>query len=150
MTNSKYNWSPPKSPVGMLQEDLWPDEWKILVACLLHNLTTRKQVDKVYHNLFQKYPTPEDMACADENEISKIIQSLGMQNRRSKSLKRFSQEYLKKDWENVIELYGCGKYADDCHKIFCTGQWKEVQPSDHALNKYHVWLNMTTKEKYEK
>jgi methyl-CpG-binding domain protein 4 len=142
MLNLKYDWIPPKSPVGMLQEDLWPDEWKILVACLLHNLTTRKQVDKVYHQLFQRYPSPEAMSEADENELSEIIQSLGMQNRRSKSLKRFSYEYLKKDWKNAIELYGCGKYADDCHKVFYTGQWRDVQPNDHALNKYHDFLKM--------
>ena len=140
MTFSKYKWCPPKSPVGMLQEDLWPNEWKILVACLLHNLTTRKQVDKVYLELFQRYPTPELMSRADEGELSALIQTLGMQNRRSKTLKRFSKEFLEKKWKNVGELYGCGKYADDCHKIFCTGQWKEIQPNDHALNRYHEWL----------
>jgi len=140
MILSKYDWVPPKSPVGMLQEDLWPDEWRILVACLLHNLTTRKQVDKVYQNLFQKYPSPEAMAQSNESELSEIIQSLGMQNKRAKTLKRFSQEYLEKPWKDVIELYGCGKYADDCHKIFCMGHWREVQPSDHALNRYHDWL----------
>jgi len=80
------------------------------------------------------------MASANENELSEMIQSLGMQNRRTKTLKQFSQEYLEKPWKDVIELYGCGKYADDCHKTFCTGQWREVQPSDHALNRYHDWL----------
>jgi len=135
-------WVPPKSPIGMLQEDLWPDEWKVLIACLLHNLTTRKQVDKVYERLFDVYPTPRAMAAADETVLARLIHSLGMQNRRAKTLKRFSQEYLEKEWTNVIELYGCGKYADDCHKVFCTGQWKEVSPNDHALNRYHEWLTM--------
>ena len=143
MTSRHIKWKPPKSPVGMLQEDLWPDEWKILVACLLHNLTTRKQVDKVYQQLFQKYPTPEWLRDADEIELQSIIKPLGMWRRRTKTLIRFSKEYLEKDWNSAIELYGCGKYADDCHKIFCLGAWRNVLPTDHALNRYHEWLKET-------
>ena len=140
MVSRHIKWQPLKSPVGMLQEDLWPDEWKILVACLLHNLTTRKQVDKVYRELFQKYPTPESMRDAKVGELQNIIKPLGMWRRRTRTLKRFSKEYLEKDWNNAIELYGCGKYANDCHKIFCLGEWKDVLPNDHALNQYHDWL----------
>ena len=46
----------PQSPIGMLQEEMWPDVWKILVVSILHNQTSRKQVDKVYEDLFKKYP----------------------------------------------------------------------------------------------
>ena len=140
MAARHIKWKPPKSPVGMLQEELWPDRWKILVACLLHNLTTRKQVDKVYQKLFQKYPTPELLKDANEMELQDIIRPLGMWRRRTKTLKKFSKEYLEKDWTNAIELYGCGKYADDCYKIFCLGVWQDVVPTDHALNRYHGWL----------
>jgi len=133
-------WILPKSPIGMLQEDLWPNEWKILVACLLHNLTTRKQVDKVYRALFDKYPTPQRMKHADEEELQALIKPLGLWRRRSQSLIRFSEEYLEKDWDQASDLYGCGKYADDCHRIFCLGEWKDVTPADRALNRYHVWL----------
>jgi len=140
MQKKTLAWRPPKSPVGMLQEALWPNEWKILVACLLHNLTTRTQVDQVYEELFEKYPTAHEMATANDEELQDIIRSLGMWRRRSKSLKRFSKEYLEKDWQSVLELYGCGKYANDCHRIFCLGEWETVSPNDHALNRYHTWL----------
>jgi len=139
MTNSTHAWVLPKSPVGMLQEDLWPNEWKILIACLLHNLTTRKQVDKVYHKLFNEYPTPECMQSAHEEDLHNIIKPLGMWRRRAKTLIRFSKEYLEKDWKNASDLYGCGKYANDCHRIFCRGEWKEATPSDHALSRYSAW-----------
>ncbi len=134
------SWKPPRSPVGMLQEDLWPNEWKILVACLLHNQTSRKQVDKVYEELFQKYPTPNCMRNADVHDLQSLIKPLGMWKRRSKTLQRFSDEYLKKDWTTPKELYGCGKYAEDVWKVFCAGTWKEVEPTDHALNKYCDWM----------
>ena len=71
-------WRPPRSPIGMLQEDLWPNEWKILVACLLHNQTSRKQVDKVYEELFCKYPTACSMKDADVNDLQSLIKPLGI------------------------------------------------------------------------
>ena len=140
MTNKSHEWVLPTSPVGMLQEDLWPNEWKILVACLLHNLTTRKQVDKVYKHLFNEYPTPESMKKANEEELQTLIRPLGMWRRRAKSLIRFSAEFLEKDWKNANELYGCGKYADDCYRIFCLGEWEDVVPNDRSLTRYHQWL----------
>ncbi len=133
-------WQPPKSPYNLLQESLWPNEWRVLVSCLLLNLTTRKQVEKVIDDLFLKYPEPESMAQANEGELKDIIRTLGLANKRVKTLKRFSQEYLTKSWKMPIELYGCGKYANDAWRIFFRGDWKAVEPNDHALNDYHGWL----------
>ena len=136
-------WSPPRSPIGLIQEDLWPDEWRILVACLLLNLTTRRQVDGVIHDLFKKYPNPQSRGAAEDIELQDMIKPLGMQRKRSATLRRFSNEYLEKPWRQAIDLHGCGKYANDCWKIFCLGDWHTVQPSDHALNKYVDWLRKT-------
>ncbi len=143
----KSVWKPPRSPHGLLQESLWPDEWRVLVSCLLLNLTTRAQVDKVVDNLFRKYPGPVNMTMANESDLHSIIKSLGLVNKRVKTLKRFSEEYLTKDWETPKELYGCGKYADDAWRIFCRGDWKDVTPSDHALNDYHRFLKKRFGEK---
>ena len=52
------------------------------------------------------------------------------------------QEYMTKKWKSPKDLFGCGKYADDCWHIFCKGDWQSVSPSDHALNKYHDWLSL--------
>lgn len=133
-------WQPPKSPYNLLQESLWPNEWRVLVSCLLLNLTTRKQVEKVIERLFHKYPEPASMASAQDAELHDIIKTLGLANKRVKTLKRFSQEYISKDWDMPIELYGCGKYANDAWRIFFRGDWKKVEPNDHALNDYHGWL----------
>ena len=140
MVISRHPWVPPKSPVGMLQEDLWSDPWKMLVACILHNQTSRKQVDKIYQALFYNYPDAASMAKADQNFLAKLLRPLGLHNRRSKALIRFSREYLALSWKTPSDLHACGKYADDCYKIFCTGQWQDVEPTDHALNRYHDWL----------
>jgi len=44
----------------LLEEILWSDEWKLLVACMMLNCTTRLQVDRVLWRLFLLVPTPED------------------------------------------------------------------------------------------
>ena len=42
-----------------------------------------------------------------------------------------------KTWKTAKDLYGIGKYGDDAWHIFCVGDWKDVEPNDQALNKYH-------------
>jgi hypothetical protein len=37
-------WVPPASPLGLLEEELWQDPWKLLLACMLLNKTSGKQV----------------------------------------------------------------------------------------------------------
>ncbi len=133
-------WAPPRSPHGLIQESLWPDEWRVLISCLLLNLTTRRQVDKVIDHLFHRYPGPVSMWMAKDDELHDIIKTLGLANKRTKTLKRFSEEYLGSDWQTPKDLYGCGKYADDAWRIFCKGEWETVEPDDHALNKYHSFL----------
>jgi len=133
-------WKPPRSPHHLIQESLWPDEWRILVSCILLNLTTKKQVDKVIDCLFHRYPGPCSMALAKESDLIAIIKPLGLSNKRAKTLKRFSEEYMVKKWKTPKELHGCGKYADDAWRIFYRGDWRDVDPQDHALNKYHSWI----------
>lgn len=140
------NWKPPKSPIGMLQEDMWPDAWKILVVCSLHNQTSRKQVDKVYEKLFETYKAPSDMIEAVYEELVEIIRPLGFYNRRARALIQMSRDFLEKDWTHASDLYGCGKYADDCYQVFCVGNWESVQPSDHALNDYIDWLKKEVRD----
>ena len=141
-------WSPPKSPIGMLQEEMWPDEWKILVVCSLHNQTSRKQVDKVYEELFETYPNPTAMSKAVHEELVQIIRPLGFYNRRARALVRMSKDFLEKNWKRASDLYGCGKYANDCYKVFCTGEWRDVEPTDHALNDYIDWMRKNHDEQY--
>jgi len=133
-------WKPPKSPHGLLQEDLWPNEWRILISCLLLNLTTRKQVDGVIFDLFERYSTPMSLLNADSTELQTLIKPLGMWRKRTQTLLRFTREYLAGEWDQVIDLFGCGKYANDAWRIFCVGDWQGVEPNDHALNMYHEWL----------
>lgn len=126
-------WKPPA--FGLIQERYWPDEWKMLVCCLCLNLTTRRQMEPVVEQLFLRWPTARDLAAADPQDVSSMTVSLGMQHKRARTLIRFSQEYLQ-GYDDVRDLHGVGKYAEDSHRIFALGLWRDVRPTDGALTKY--------------
>jgi hypothetical protein len=132
-------WEPPPSPYGLIQETLFRDPWKVLVACLLLNKTTGDAVRRVIWELFQLIPTPEAALAAPLDAIVRIIRPLGL-TKRAGYIQRLSQQYLQSDWRNVRELTGCGKYASDAYALFCSGAWRDVAPEDKELRKYHAFF----------
>jgi len=135
------SWIPPKSPYNLIQEQLWHDPWKIFVACIFCNLTKRVDAEPYIWKFFDKYPDAESAAAANQKDIQNMIQPLGLSERRSKALVRMSDGYLKDNWRDTPDvLYGIGKYASDAYQIFCLGNWRDVEPKDHALNDYHGFL----------
>jgi methyl-CpG-binding domain protein 4 len=139
------HWSPPKSPYNLIQEQLWQNPWRIFVACIFCNLTKRVEAEPYMWKFFEKYPVAKDAAKANPEEIEKMIQPLGLSRRRSVALVKMSNGYMVKDWKDKPDvLYGIGKYASDAYRIFCLGQWQDVEPKDGALVNYHNFL----KEKY--
>jgi len=129
------------SPHGLLQEQLDQDPWKIFVCCIFCNLTRRVQAEPYFWEVLKRWPTPEKLAAADTAELVSLIQPLGLSQRRAKTLKRMSHEYTHKQWrDDPKALYGIGKYGADAYEIFCTPNWRDVQPKDSALVNYHNWL----------
>jgi len=133
-------WIPPESPYGLVQRQFHDDPWRLLVSCIFCNLTKRVQAEPIMWEFFERWPTAEATAAADEEEIQQLLQPLGLSTRRARTLVRMSQEFLRAEWQQPLELYGIGKYANDAWMIFCEGRWQEVEPRDHALVWYHDWL----------
>lgn len=138
---------PPRSPYGLIQEDLWPNEWKILVVCMMLNCTTRKQVEKVYPNFFSKWPTPEIFSNSNAYELTQVIRPLGFANRRAKGLMKMTNDYLHKNWIHASELFGIGEYASRAWEMFCLNHVGNTAPNDHALVKYYYWRIENEKRK---
>ena len=132
------------SPYELLQEIYIYDKWKSLVCCILLNCTTRKQVDQIRGKLFNRYKNPADMANANPDELTALLQPLGLQNRRAMTLIRFSDEYIGRDWKHPRELYGIGQYASDSWDIFYENKL-DVKPDDGVLVKYLEWKRTETK-----
>lgn len=135
-------WEPPKSPFGLLQETYYTSPWRLLVVSILLNVTSgRHQVRPVVGDLFDRYPSPEAMAEADEEELAGMIRRLGLYRKRAKALVDFSRTYLDSPpWRTPAELKYFGKYADDSYRLFCLGEWRQVRPRDKKLKQYRDWL----------
>ena len=118
----------------LLQEIYQDDGWKMLVCCMLVNLTNRKQVDTVRDKLFNKYPTPKDMMRAKHSDLVDIIKPLGLYNTRAERLIKMSEGYVN-GFKSVDELYGIGQYAKDSWEIF-QNKNNKVKPTDKVLQEY--------------
>ncbi|KAG2487459.1 hypothetical protein HYH03_013882 [Edaphochlamys debaryana] len=137
-------WAPPASPWGLVEECLFADPWRLLVACILLNRTTGGQVRRVLGPLWAAFPTPQALALADPRRLSAILRPLGLHNSRAARLRRFSEEYVRKQWTHPSQLHGVGPYAADAYAIFCRRDgWRGVQPSDKDLRRYRDWLEAT-------
>jgi endonuclease III len=99
----------------LLQELLWPNRWQCTVACLLLNVTTRKQVNQVWPTLFSEAPGPEELLELPEERLKEIIAPLGLKNQRVKRLRKLAEAWGQVPHE---KLPGVGKYAWQSDRIF--------------------------------
>ncbi len=60
--------------------------WQLLVATILSAQCTDERVNKVTPGLFQKYPTMEDFANAQQEEMAQDIRSTGFFNNKARSV----------------------------------------------------------------
>jgi endonuclease III len=130
---------PIRSPYGLIQEDLWPDTWKCLVSCLMLNCTSRKQVEKILPEFFNRWPSPADFLAAGTNEVSDLIACLGFRNRRTQRLFDMTRAYINEDWKHASDLPGIGEYAARAWEMFFVGELGDEPPKDGALTLYWHW-----------
>lgn len=130
---------PPASPYQLLQESLWPDEWLILVSCMMLNCTSRKQVEKVLPEFIRRWPTPGEFMTAQDEDVATLCRPLGFANRRTSNLKKMTEKYLATDWTHAQQLPGIGAYGARAWEIFCAGRLGDEPPDDHALTRYWNW-----------
>ncbi len=74
------------------------------------------------------------MSRANKEELSTLLQPLGLYNRRAETLIKFSKGWIS-GFDKVDELYGVGQYAMDSWEIFQNGNMM-VESKDKVLTKY--------------
>lgn len=57
------------------------------------------------------------------------------------------EEEFKFSRKEILSLYYCGDYAADAYQIFIRHDWKHVQSSDYALQKYVEWKAIVSDSK---
>jgi len=146
-------WLPPRSPYGLIQEDLFPDKWMILVTSVMLNRTSRKQVEKVLRQFAKLWPDAKSLSLANVCEIAVVLKALGLSNRRATTLLALARAYIADKNLCVSELPGIGAYATRAWEIFCEGRLGDLEPKDHALAEYWRYCKqhnyMRTRQKDE-
>lgn len=93
------------------------DPYKVLVAELMLQKTTVKQVEQIYPEFISKYPDPLSLSTAKVEEIRKIITPLGMEHRRAPLFKKLAQSIVSmhrgktpSDQSTLMSFEGVGQY----------------------------------------
>lgn len=129
------------SPRHLIQEDYYPDQWKVLVTCLMLNRTRGQQVRPVAVEFFRCWPETSAFLASDVDDARSVLKPLGFWRRREKLLREFTQQFELGGWEHARELKGIGEYAARCWEIMFQEQLGSEPPKDHALLDYWNWAS---------
>lgn len=106
------------------------DPYKVLVAEVLLQKTAAEKVEPIYRELIETYPTPDELAEADQERLTDIIYSLGFQNQRSKALISIGEQIqdsgVPDDAEELLELPYVGRYAANATLCFAFGEPRPI------------------------
>jgi endonuclease-3 len=82
--------------------------WELLVATILSAQCTDKRVNEVTPGLFKKYPTMEDFANVNQDELANDIRSTGFFNNKARSVigaaKKIQSEFKGEIPRNIDDL----------------------------------------------
>ncbi len=92
------------------------DPWKLLVMGRLSAQCTDARVNIVSRELFDRFPTAEDMANADVSEIEELVRPCGLYRMKAQNIKDASVMLVKdfggelpRDMESLLRLPGVGR-----------------------------------------
>lgn len=100
------------------------DPFKILIAEIMLQRTRADQVLPVYLEFVKKYPTIRSLAEANNEEISKIISSLGLPSRGgtflhiARTIMRDHRSLIPSERQQLLRLDGIGDYIANAFLLF--------------------------------
>lgn len=94
----------------------YADAWQLLVVTVLSAQTTDENVNKVAPSLFERYPTPSDLAEANPEDVEEIVFSTGFYRQKTKSIISLAQDLeemyggeVPADLDELVKLRGVGR-----------------------------------------
>ena len=88
----------------------------LLIAVVLSAQTTDKSVNKVTPALFAKYPGPEELAAADQEDVIECIRTIGMYRTKSKNIIALAAKLVAEfdgqvpgEFDKLVSLPGVGR-----------------------------------------
>ncbi|XXG98735.1 hypothetical protein Hte_005064 [Hypoxylon texense] len=76
---------------GLIQEELASDPFRLLIAVTFLIRVKGKHAIPVFRELMNKYPTPNDLADADTNDIVTAIRHLGLATIRAAAIQKYAR-----------------------------------------------------------
>lgn len=84
-----------RSPIfGLIQEKLAHDPYRLLIAVIFLNKTKGLAAVPVFWKVMERYPTPTDLAAAEQVELVEMIGHLGLQNQRAATCINLSKKWI--------------------------------------------------------
>jgi len=119
--------------------------WQHMVGVIMLNQTGRKPVKTVLPEFLERWPTPEAYLASDPDEVKAVIRPLGFYNRRERTFRRMSQDFLAWDGVDATKLYGIGLYGSQSYRIFFRGE--RFEPQDKELRRHLGYPQLEKSEK---
>jgi endonuclease-3 len=92
------------------------DPWQLVVATILSAQTTDKTVNKITPLLFERYPTPADLAAADPADVEEILKPTGFYRNKTRAVIGCAQALVERyggrvpdRLEDLVTLPGIGR-----------------------------------------
>lgn len=143
------------SPYATRQEEYRDDQWKMLMICMMLNQTSYKQVDKIRHEFFDRWPKAEAFLGSTDQDVIELIRPLGFYNRRNRAWRIFSQQWIEATegmsdlrflpLDVIAKFRGVGRYALDSWKVFQLYEY-DTEVDDHVLTWYVDWAREEVKK----
>ncbi len=92
------------------------EPWQLLVSTVLSAQTTDENVNKATPGLFERFPTPDDLAAADPEEVEQLVFTTGFYRQKTKAIIGLSQGLVERfdgvvpdDIDELVTLPGVGR-----------------------------------------
>ena len=109
--------------------------WQHMVGVIFLNQAGRKQVKRTLPAFLNKWPTPKKFLKSKTEDVIEVIKECGFYNRRERTLRRMTEDFLSWDGEDATKLFGIGKYGSDSYRLFFKKELPE-DVGDHELKRY--------------
>jgi len=94
----------------------YEDPWQLLVSTVLSAQTTDENVNRVVPVLFGRWPTPDDLAEANPEEVEQVVFSTGFYRQKTKSVVALSTDLVARfdgvvprTIDDLVTLRGVGR-----------------------------------------